>query len=264
MRVGVGTNESDTAEYDDRQSETLGKARIRMDVSTSQEEDIVREKDPKHGHTHLIEHRIRENEFVEMCSVESDVSENQTQIQMNSEDERMNDKLNNTNYTEDEEREYWRPSYMFHWLKAIGRPINEAYVALKEYKGKTSYRELNLHKPETTFQDENDSEWSHVSDYDEFGLSPIGDAKESDESLLSSTADQRGVLSKMSQTQSIEEYHHKPIGSIEHSGYTAVMLDDHVADARDDRVGRSHVVCPNHRGVPRRRFWRSGKSAATY
>ena len=31
-----------------------------------------------------------------------------------------------------------------------------------------------------------------------------------------------------------------------------MKLDDHDANARDDRVGGSHVVCPNHRGVPNR------------
>ena len=45
---------------------------------------------------------------------------------------------------QDNDREYWWPSYMFHWLQAIGRRTDEAYEAFGEYTGRTSYEELDL------------------------------------------------------------------------------------------------------------------------
>ena len=35
-----------------------------------------------------------------------------------------------------EEKEYWRPSFMFHWQKAIGKNMEEAYEAFQDYKGR--------------------------------------------------------------------------------------------------------------------------------
>ena len=73
--------------------------------------------------------------------------------------------------------EYWRPSYMFHWLKHIGGKIEDAYHHFEDYKGMLSYQELNLDVPNPLPRDDDDegSEWSHMSDYDESGSSPIGD-----------------------------------------------------------------------------------------
>ena len=40
---------------------------------------------------------------------------------------------------EDEDREYYRPSYMFHWLRATGRGIQDAYQAFESYEGRNSF-----------------------------------------------------------------------------------------------------------------------------
>ena len=73
----------------------------------------------------------------------------------------------------DEEREYWRPSYMFKWLRAIGEDITNASEAFEQYKGKESYKEMGLEPPIPLEQDmEHVDEWSHMSDYDEMGSSP--------------------------------------------------------------------------------------------
>ena len=69
-------------------------------------------------------------------------------------------------------REYWRPSYMFHWLKCIGGNVADAYKHFEQYKGQQSHEELQP-QPPTPMEEHDDgnscSEWSHVSDYDEFG-----------------------------------------------------------------------------------------------
>ena len=82
---------------------------------------------------------------------------------------------NSSSQMDNDAREYWRPSYMFHWLRSIGRQMIEAYIAFEEYKGRTSYQEMELDKPRQIPRDDDGSEWSHMSDYDEFGLSPVGD-----------------------------------------------------------------------------------------
>ena len=79
---------------------------------------------------------------------------------------------NNKNLNE-EDKEYWRPSYMFHWLRAVGRNIDEAYEAFEEYRGRASYEELGLNHPGPLLQDERyTDEWSHMSDYDNTGVAP--------------------------------------------------------------------------------------------
>ena len=78
---------------------------------------------------------------------------------------------NSSSQMDNDAREYWRPSYMFHWLRSIGRQMIEAYIAFEEYKGRTSYQEMELDKPRQIPRDDDGSEWSHMSDYDEFGLS---------------------------------------------------------------------------------------------
>ena len=71
------------------------------------------------------------------------------------------------------DHEFWRPSYMFHWLKSTGKGIHEAYSAFEEYQGRASYEQLGLKSPEPMPRDEDQSDgWSHMSDYDEFGLMP--------------------------------------------------------------------------------------------
>ena len=63
--------------------------------------------------------------------------------------------------------EDWRPSYMFHWPKALGKSIKEAYDAFEEYEGKVSYEQLGLESPEPMQQNEGyTDEWSHMSDHD--------------------------------------------------------------------------------------------------
>ena len=66
-----------------------------------------------------------------------------------------------------EDKEYWRPSYMVHWLRAVGKSINVADEAFDEYKGRASYEELGLKCPEPLPQDDEYAEdWSHMSEYD--------------------------------------------------------------------------------------------------
>lgn len=48
----------------------------------------------------------------------------------------------------DEDQQYWRPRYMFHWLRAIGGSIDEAYNHFRDYKGKESHVQLGLEMPE--------------------------------------------------------------------------------------------------------------------
>ena len=72
-------------------------------------------------------------------------------------------------------KEYWRPSYMFQWLRCIGASVKESYKHFEKYKGKQSYDELQLQPPTSLGGDGDDidcSEWSHMSDYDEFGKAP--------------------------------------------------------------------------------------------
>ena len=71
------------------------------------------------------------------------------------------------------DEEYWRPSYMFHWLKHVGGSIGEAYKHFGQYYVRQSYLELKLETPTTMQREENDdnwSEWSHMSDYDATGV----------------------------------------------------------------------------------------------
>lgn len=71
------------------------------------------------------------------------------------------------------DKEYWRPSYMFHWLKATGKRISEAYKAFEEYEGRTSYEKIRLEPLEPMEQEEGyTEEWSHMSDYDDMCLAP--------------------------------------------------------------------------------------------
>ena len=70
-----------------------------------------------------------------------------------------------------DEREYWRPSYMFHWLKAIGGSIDRAYETFQKYEGKASYTRMGLELPTPMEKDDDCTrEWSHMSDYDAMGL----------------------------------------------------------------------------------------------
>ena len=48
---------------------------------------------------------------------------------------------------EEEDDEYHRPSYMFHWLKEIGRDMQEKFEAFRTYQGESSYREAGLELP---------------------------------------------------------------------------------------------------------------------
>ena len=69
--------------------------------------------------------------------------------------------------------EYWRPSCMFHWLKHVGGTVEDAYEYFQHYRGKQSYDELQLQRPEPMTrisEDDGYSDWSHMSDYDEFGM----------------------------------------------------------------------------------------------
>ena len=71
--------------------------------------------------------------------------------------------------------QYWRPSYMFHWLKAVGGNVMNAYDHFKDYIGKESYDEMKLDRPAPMSKTESEGDesiWSHMSDYDEFGLAP--------------------------------------------------------------------------------------------
>ena len=69
-----------------------------------------------------------------------------------------------------DEKECWRPSYMFNWLRAAGWNVKDATIAFEQYQGKNSYEQLNLQTP-TPMQNEDgdESEWYHMSDYDETG-----------------------------------------------------------------------------------------------
>ena len=60
---------------------------------------------------------------------------------------------------------------MFHGLKAIGGNMSDAYDHFRNYNGKESYDDLKLSKPEPMNKiqsDDDESVWSHMSDYDEF------------------------------------------------------------------------------------------------
>ena len=46
-----------------------------------------------------------------------------------------------------DEKEYWRPSYMFNWLRAAGWDVKDAYQAFETYRGKASYEQMNLQPP---------------------------------------------------------------------------------------------------------------------
>ena len=130
MRVRAGANELDAGARDEDQSEKLSQAR----KSKTQDYTSERLMDNGNGQTsHTPQH-------------------------------------NHSQEQEDSDRQYWRPNYMFHWLKETGKQINEAYVAFENYKGKLSYEELGLSRTKPLIQDEDDSSWSHMSDYDEFGL----------------------------------------------------------------------------------------------
>ena len=73
----------------------------------------------------------------------------------------------------DENREYWRPSCMFKWLRASGGDMTNVYKAFEHHKGKESYVKMGLEPPIPMEQDiEHADEWSHTSDYDEMGFSP--------------------------------------------------------------------------------------------
>ena len=71
------------------------------------------------------------------------------------------------------EKVYWRRSYMLNGLKAAGWSIKDAYTAFQYYQGKERYEQLQLQPPQPAPRDEAcESEWSHMSDYDEMGLAP--------------------------------------------------------------------------------------------
>ena len=64
---------------------------------------------------------------------------------------------------------------MFHWLRNIGGEIKDAYKHFRHYKGEQSYKEMQLDTPEPLprdREDEEQSEWSHMSEYDDFGVAP--------------------------------------------------------------------------------------------
>ena len=72
------------------------------------------------------------------------------------------------------EREYLRPSHMFHWLRAADWGLEDAHKVFGEYKGKESYSLLQLEPPEPRHTEGEYTDYSsHMSDYDEMGLSPI-------------------------------------------------------------------------------------------
>ena len=72
---------------------------------------------------------------------------------------------------------------MFHWLKHVGGKLGDAYEHFKQYKGKQSYDELQLRRPDPMPKDPDDdghSEWSHMSDYDELGMADSCEEEEPD------------------------------------------------------------------------------------
>ena len=148
-----------------------------------------------------------------------------------------------------DENNYYRPSYMFHWLKSIGRTISEAYTAFEEYHGKISYRETGLEKPKPMPQDDSGSELLRMSDYDEFGFPPNNGQDGCTTSEAQETSSQEYVRPEGNKDQPIGSDHNRATGPTEHSNYTNVMFDNHDAGTRDDRRGESHVVCSNHRGA---------------
>ena len=64
---------------------------------------------------------------------------------------------------------------MFHWLKAVGGRMEDRFEMFEDYQGKASYRKLGLEVPTPMEKDEDGSEWSHMSDYDDMGWSPINE-----------------------------------------------------------------------------------------
>ena len=50
--------------------------------------------------------------------------------------------------------------------------MEDRFEAFKQYRGKTSYKELGLDLPTPMDEEDNDSEWSHMSDYDDMGFAP--------------------------------------------------------------------------------------------
>ena len=49
---------------------------------------------------------------------------------------------------------------MFHWLKHVGGTVNEAYEHFQHYRGKQSYDELQLQRPEPITRDPDDDDHS--------------------------------------------------------------------------------------------------------
>ena len=88
---------------------------------------------------------------------------------------RSNEKIENPDIKNENTGEFWRPSFMFHELKHIGGDISEAYNRFKHYRGRQSYLEIKLDhpKPMQDGEDDDGSEWSHMSDYDDMGAMPI-------------------------------------------------------------------------------------------
>ena len=122
------------------------------------------------------------------------------------------------------DRNYWRPSYMFHWLRAVGGDVEDAYKHFPRYNGKQSYEELQLDEPEPMVkeeEDDNSSVWSHMSDYDEIGSMPDFEVPE-------------GESIEIEQTPKGEECLRPKI-----------VRSNHVGTTRDvyDHEGTTHVDC---------------------
>ena len=140
--------------------------------------------------------------------------------------------------------------------------MSEAYTAFEMYHEKEAMRRWDWRHPKPMVEGDDDVTWPHMSDYDEFGLSPgVGQDDEccptqDDTNCQNSqsdcddleTSDQDCFASKEGKNQPIESNGDRSSEATNHPGHTDVLLDDHDAETRGDRVGGSHVVCSNHRG----------------
>ena len=89
-------------------------------------------------------------------------------------EEKRIDEPKGNDSTPEDDNEYWRLSFMFHWLKAIGGNVGDAHEEFERYKGRASYEEFGLEHPIPLQQDDGvEHGWSHMSDYDDMGWSPV-------------------------------------------------------------------------------------------
>ena len=128
-----------------------------------------------------------------LMTMEKDVSENQVEMKRKNAQSRLASEVEQVVQQgveqEDCEDECYRPSCMSHWLRATGRRMEDRFEAFKEYKGRASHSALGLEMPTPMEKDDDGSEWSHMSDYDEIGFAPGECCGEVEPEIMESAGD---------------------------------------------------------------------------